>query len=113
MNIINEYLSNEKRNAVINLILDQAAWNWIFYNVGLYDFRDDTSNQIGKAYIGPNPNFSDDKEECKCKFGYTWSFTNDKKYIRITYNTVKNQYLDINEDIDVILTFDEFLKYIN
>ena len=35
-----------------------------------------------------------------------------KKHIRITYNTIKNQYLDINEDNEVVLTFDEFLKYV-
>ena len=113
MNIIQEYIKNENRNAIISKFLDQGAWNWILYNIGLYNFRDDTANQIGKAYIGPNPNFCDDPEECKEKWGYTWNFTNDKKHIRITYNTVKNQYLDINEDNEVVLTFDEFLKYIN
>jgi hypothetical protein len=112
MNIIQEYIENENRNAIISKFLEQGAWNWILHNVGLYDFKDDTANQIGKAYIGPNENFSDDPEECKDNWGYTWNFTNDKKHIRITYNTIKNQYLDINEDNEVILTFDEFLKYI-
>lgn len=113
MNIIQEYLSNEKRNEIIKLILDQVAWNWVFYNIGLWDYHIETKNQIGKAYIGPNPNFSDDDDECKSKWGYTWDFTNDKNHIRITYNTVKNQYLDINEDNEVVLTFDEFMKYCN
>jgi len=112
MNIIQEYIKNENRNQVISLLLDQAAWNWIFYNVGLYDYRKDTSEQIGKAYIGPNDNFTGNIDECKGKWGYTWEFTNDEKYIRITYNTIKNQYLDINEDNEVILSFDQFLKYL-
>jgi len=111
MNIIEEYIENENRNAIISKFLDQGAWNWIMHNIGLWDFKDDTANQIGKAYIGPNENFSDDEEECKKKWGYTWSVTNDKKHIRITYNTVKNQYLDINEDTEIVLTFDEFMRY--
>jgi len=112
MNIIQEYINNENRNRVISLLLDQAAWNWIFYNVGLYDYRIETSKQIGKAYIGPNKNFTSNSDECKDKWGYGWYFTNDEKYIRITYNTIKNQYLDINEDNEVILSFDQFLKYL-
>lgn len=113
MNIIQEYIKNENRNAIISKFLDQCAWNWIYHNIGLYDFKNDTANQIGKAYIGPNENFSNDHEECKETWGYSWDFTNDKKHIRITYNTIKNQYLDINEDNTVVLTFDDFLKYIN
>ena len=113
MNIIQEYIKNENRNKIISMLLDQGAWNWIFSNVGFYDYRDDTINQVGKAYIGPNVNFSDNPDEGQGKWGYSWSFTNDKKHIRITYNTIKNQYLDINEDTEVVLTFEEFLKYCN
>lgn len=113
MNIIQEYIKNENRNKIISMLLDQGAWNWIFCNIGFYDYRDDTINQIGKAYIGPNINFSDDPDECQDKWGYSWSFTNDKKHIRITYNTIKNQYLDINENNEVVLTFEEFIKYCN
>lgn len=113
MNIIHEYLKNENRNKIISMFLDQGAWNWIFSNVGFYDYRDETINQVGKAYIGPNVNFSDNPDECQGKWGYSWAFTNDKNHIRITYNTIKNQYLDINEDNEVVLTFEEFLKYCN
>ena len=72
MNIIHEYLKNENRNKIISMFLDQGAWNWIFSNVGFYDYHDDTINQIGKAYIGPNVNFSDNP---------TVLHTSDKNFI--------------------------------
>lgn len=107
--IIKEYISNIKRNNVLYLIFNQAAWNWINYNIGLWDANKPTEDQIGKAYIG---NHNTPKDEYSGDWGYSWHFTNDYNYIRITYNTIKNQYLDINEDTEVTLTFNEFSKYI-
>lgn len=107
--VILEYISNLKRNKILDLIFNQAAWNWINCNIGLWDENKPTKDQIGKAYIG---NHNNPKNELTGDWGYYWCFTNDYKYIRIIYNTVKNQYLDVNEDTEVTLTFEEFAKYI-
>ena len=101
---INEYIKNKKRNECLNIVFYQAAWNWIYYNIGIWNKDIPTADQIGKAYI------SNGGEELGWE--YSWSFTSDYSHIRITYNTIKNEDLDINEDTEVILSFEEFAKYV-
>ena len=115
-NIILEYITNERRNRIIMKIINKMVYNWLTSQFELWDNTIDTEKQIGHLYIGPNNCYKDDditrKDFSEHKWGWNWRFTNDYKGIKIFYNTVKNKWLDIKEDNEVIVPVDELLNYI-
>ena len=90
--------------------IDTYVYNWIVNHYKLYDRHLLTSEQIGRAYIGPNPNFSNEPDECNHEWGWNWHLTPDMKSIRIEFNIIKNQWLDIDDENVVTFTLDEFLN---
>jgi len=102
------YIDADKLLKTYEKQIDSYIYSWIVNNYGLYDPDIDTKDQIGRAYIGPNPKFED--SAVNYNWGWYWYFTPDKKYIRITFNTIKNQYLDINEDNVVNFTIEGFIN---
>lgn len=90
--------------------IDTYVYNWIVKHYGLYDRHLPTKEQVGRAYIGPNPNFDEDPEENKCEWGWTWHLTPDMKSIRIEFTTIKNQWLDVDDENIVTFTLEEFIN---
>ena len=116
MNIFECLIRNINERALLEKAIDDLVYNWLTAHYKLWTSLKPTEDQIGTLYIGPNNAYSKysinyDHDFCETKWGWDWCFTNDYKAIKIQYNIVKNQWLDINEDNEDIVSFDELLKY--
>jgi hypothetical protein len=115
MNIFEELIDINNRQYAIKKQIDKLVYAWLIDHGTLWTSEIDTEKQIGALYISPNEAYPKDyygyDDFCKSTWGWHWEFTNDKNFIKIQYNTVKNQYLDIKEDNEKVVTFDELLKY--
>ena len=114
-NIILEYINNERRNKIIKKIIDKAVYKWLVFHYKLWDNTIDTEKQIGYLYIGPNNCYKDDdithQDFSEHEWGWNWCFTNNYEGIKISYNTVKNRWLDIKDNEEVVSIY-EILDYI-
>ena len=115
MNIFKVLIHNIKERQWIEKTIDDMVYKYLINHYKLWSSEYDTEGQLGYLYIGPNEAYPKDyynyKEFCESKWGWSWRFTNDYKAIKITFNTVKNQWLDIREDTEDVVPFYELLKY--
>jgi len=116
MNVFEELIYNINHQRELHKKIDDLVYNWLVAHYKLWTSLKPTEDQIGTLYIGPNNAYPKDSinydhDFCNTKWGWDWCFTNDYKAIRIQYNTVKNQWLDINEENERVVTFTELLKY--
>ena len=116
MNIFTELISHIKCRNELEKQIDKLVYDWLIDHYTLWTSLKETEDQIGTLYICPNPyaypkDSYDYNDWATQKMGWGWKFTNDYKLIKIHFNTVKNQWLDIEEDNEEVVTFDELLKY--
>jgi len=116
MNIFEELIYNINHQRELHKKIDGLVYNWLIAHYKFWTSLKPTKDQIGTLYICPNPDAypkDDDiyNEWATQHMGWDWCFTNDYQAIKIQYNTVKNQWLDINEENEKVVTFTELLKY--
>jgi len=115
MNIFTELVSHIKRRIELEKQIDKLVYAWLLDHYTLWTNDLPTEDQIGTLYIGPNNAYPESSsyynDFCKRSWGWDWCFTHDYDKIKINFNTVKNQWLDIDEDNEKVVTFEELLKY--
>lgn len=107
MNIIEEYAACLKLEHELwpkKRKIDTAIYKFLCTKFGLWDANIETAKQIGKFYGGI--------DHVNGEYGFYWHYINNFTQIKIQYNTVKNQWLDIDEDNEMTVTFEEIEKYL-
>ena len=116
MNIFECLIHNINERKWLQKAIDKLVYDWLLDHGTLWTSLKPTEDQIGTLYICPNPtaypkDYYGYDDWATQHMGWNWEFTNNQQAIRIQYNTVKNQWLDIDEENEKIVTFEELLKY--